>query len=161
MLARIVSGGQTGVDRGALDAARTLGIAYSGWCPLGRRAEDGKIPPWYSLKETASEDYRDRTQRNVLDSDATLILVRGQLAGGTALTVRLAREARKPHLIVDLRASPDIERIRAWVADHRIAVLNVAGPRESQSPGIQKMAYRWLTKVLAVLCSGDTHGMYP
>lgn len=157
MIVEIVSGGQTGVDRGALDAARTLGIAHSGWCPLGRRAEDGTIPPCYRLTETASEDYRERTQRNVVDSDATLILGVGRLGGGTALTARLAREAQKPCLIVDLRAPRDINKIRAWVANHQIAVLNVAGPRESQFPGIQQRARRWLTEVLTILRAGSTH----
>src|SRR5688572_12994856 len=87
---RIVSGGQTGVDRGALDAAIALGIEHGGWCPRGRLAEDGQIPRRYQLTETKTSKYRERTERNVLDSDGTLILFRALLSGGTELTRRLA-----------------------------------------------------------------------
>lgn len=93
---RIVSGGQTGVDRGALDAAIFLGIAHGGWCPQGRLAEDGTIPPRYELTETNSSKYPIRTQQNVIDSDGTLILYAGELQGGTSLTLRFARERNKP-----------------------------------------------------------------
>src|SRR3990172_5973691 len=141
--AKIVSGGQTGVDRAALDAAMALGIPHGGWCPRGRLAEDGTIPSCYDLSETDSSDYAVRTERNVLDSDATLILSRGCPAGGTERTLRLARRHGKPHLVVDLDRPGDLDEIRRWLAEHRPAALNVAGPRESQSPGIHGLAVRF------------------
>ena len=94
---KIISGGQTGVDRGALDAAISLGIPHGGWCPRGRLAEDGRIPDRYQLRETDSPDYPSRTEQNVLDSDATLILYRGRIAGGTEFTLRLAQQHGRPH----------------------------------------------------------------
>src|SRR5512135_124388 len=102
MVARIVSGGQTGVDRAALDAARQLGLECGGWCPRGRRAEDGKVASGYPLRETPSEDYAQRTEWNVRDSDATLVLTHGRPAGGTALTIAVARRLGKPLLVLDL-----------------------------------------------------------
>jgi len=134
--AKIVTGGQTGVDRAALDAAIALGIPHGGWCPKGRLADDGTIPPHYRLTETESPDYAVRTERNVRDSDGTLILCRGSPTGGTELTLRLAERWEKPHLVVDPDRPPDLDAARRWLAENRPAVLNVAGPRESQSRGI-------------------------
>jgi hypothetical protein len=145
---RLISGGQTGVDRGALDAAITLGLPHGGTCPQGRRAEDGRIPDHYALSEDPAPDYGARTLRNVLDSDATLILHRGRLSAGTALTRRMALREARPHLLVDLDAEPDPERVRAWLRKERVAVLNVAGPRESQAPGIGEEARALLLLVL-------------
>jgi hypothetical protein len=134
---RVVSGGQTGVDRAALDVARSLGLAHGGFCPRGRRAEDGAIPARYALVETPSRSYAERTLWNVRDSDATLVLHRGPLRGGSALTLRLARRLGRPHLALDLGAQDDPAGIiRAWLSVLRPAVLNVAGPRESTAPGI-------------------------
>src|SRR3989304_5681242 len=99
---QIVTGGQTGVDRGALDAAIARGIPHGGWCPQGRLAEDGRIPDLYQIQENDSPDYTIRTERNVLDSDATLILCRGPLSGGTLLTFHFAKQHQKPCLVVDL-----------------------------------------------------------
>lgn len=138
--ARIVSGGQTGVDRAALDTAIALGISHGGWCPLGRLAEDGPIPDRYELSETDSPKYAVRTERNVLDSDATLIFCVGHPRGGTELTRRLADVHGKPHLVVDLDGPPVVDDVRRWLARHRPATLNVAGPRESQTPGIAQRA---------------------
>ncbi|NIR28363.1 MAG: molybdenum cofactor carrier [Gammaproteobacteria bacterium] len=151
MLRKVVSGGQTGVDRGALDAAAACGVACGGWCPRGRRAEDGPIPDAYPLRETTSSDYRERTQRNVVESDATLIIARGALSGGTALTRDLAQRAGRPCLLLDLGSEPRVEPIREWLRAHDVRVLNVAGPRESQQPGIQREARRLLTAVLRSL----------
>jgi hypothetical protein len=137
---KIVSGGQTGVDRGALDAAMALGIPHGGWCPRGRAAEDGTIPPRYRLTETGSPEYHVRTEQNVLDSDATLILCQGDLKGGTALTRQLAERHDRPCLVVDLDDPPNLDDVRQWIADSRADTLNVAGPRESQSPGISARA---------------------
>jgi len=145
---RIVSGGQTGVDRAALALALERGLACGGWCPRGRRAEDGAIDARFPLCETPSPDYAERTEWNVRDSDATLVLTRGTPKGGTALTVELARALGRPHRVVDLAADPDASAVRGWLADHGMSVLNVAGPRESQQPGIGELAQRFLEQVL-------------
>ena len=145
---KIVSGGQTGVDRGALDAARLVGIPHGGWCPRGRLAEDGRVPEVYALEETRSDRYAVRTARNVVDSDGTLILTRGRPSGGTALTARLARQHGKPLLVIDLNDAPDPEAVRSWIRAHDLRVMNVAGPRESSAPGIQRDAERFLLEVL-------------
>lgn len=150
---RIVSGGQTGADRGGLAAAVRLGIAHGGWCPRGRRAEDGRVPNRYALTETASASYQVRTRRNVLDSDGTLIFTRGRLEGGSLLTARIARDAGKPCLHLDLkrlggnRASAVVQ-LRAWLLEHRIATLNVAGSRESKARGIQEAVRAFLCEAL-------------
>jgi hypothetical protein len=146
--AKIVSGGQTGVDRGALDAAMALGIPHGGWCPKGRLAEDGPIPSIYQLAETGSPAYAERTERNVLGSDATLILCRGRPSGGTDLTLRLARRHARPHLVADLN-EPVLARVRRWLAKIRPATLNVAGPRESQAPGIAAQATKLLIQLFS------------
>ncbi len=143
---KIVSGGQTGVDRAGLDAALALGLAVGGWCPRGRRAEDGVIPACYPLKETASKDYRVRTRLNVRDSDATLILCRGSLAGGTRLTAAIARRMERPLCIADL--SRRTQAPAAWLRHHNVRRLNIAGPRESQAPGIGAEARRFLMRLL-------------
>jgi len=149
VIRRIVSGGQTGVDRAALDAALSLGLPCGGWCPRGRKAEDGPIDSRYPLVETASEDYAERTRENVRDSDGTLVLTRGRPSGGTALTISLARKAGRPLLVLDLRRDPDPVEVPRWARAHDVSVLNVAGPRESQRPGIQGEARRFLEKALA------------
>ena len=147
---RITSGGQTGVDRAALDLALEIGLGCGGWCPRGRRAEDGAIPARYPLRETRSSAYPERTEANVRDADATLVLTRGALHGGTALTVALARRLGKACLVVDLTAdpAPAAAEVRRWLADHEVRVLNVAGPRESEQPGIHDEAAEFLRAVL-------------
>jgi hypothetical protein len=140
---RIVSGGQSGVDRAALDVALARGIPCGGWCPRGRRAEDGPLPPRYPLTETPSAGYAERTTWNVRDSDGTLILNAGRLSNGTRLTAREARALGRPHLLIPLdRQTPaaQVRAIRAWLREHRISTLNVAGPRESKRPGIYRLA---------------------
>ena len=140
MIEKIVSGGQTGADRAALDVALELGVAIGGWVPRGRRAEDGPIPKRYQgLVETDSVAYETRTELNVRDSDATLIFGFGPPQGGSALTQQLARGFRKPVLAVDLdRFSVEevIASIREWLALTCPRVLNVAGPRSSEEPRI-------------------------
>ena len=135
---RIISGGQTGVDRGALEAAIALGIPHGGWCPRGRLAEDGTIPARYALQETDSPQYAVRTERNVVDSDATLIFCRGTPTGGTEWTLICAERYGRPYLVVDLNHAVDCQTLRRWLTSVRPKVLNVAGPRESQAPGIQQ-----------------------
>jgi hypothetical protein len=144
----IVSGGQTGVDRAALDVAIALHISHGGWCPKGRLAEDGRIPRRYQLRETESAEYPVRTERNVVDSDATLVLCAGRPSGGTELTVRLARRHKRPCLVVDLESPPTVAKVRAWLRRHGVGTLNVAGPRESQNPGIGERAAECLREVL-------------
>jgi hypothetical protein len=145
---KIISGGQTGVDRAALDVALALGLPCGGWCPRGRRAEDGPLPARYPLQETRSSAYPARTARNVRDSDGTLVLMRGQPDRGTALTIGLARRHGKPCHVADLSGSPDAEAVRRWAAAAGIGVLNVAGPRESSQPGIYQQALAFLRTVL-------------
>ena len=148
--ARIVSGGQTGVDRAALDAARDLELPHGGWCPAGRRAEDGPIPPHYPLVETPERSYTVRTERNVLDADATLILYRQHLRGGTALTRTLAAKHQKPYLLVDLQDphAPSPNDVATWLRREAVHTLNVAGPRESGQPGIHAQAQTFLAHTL-------------
>src|SRR5205823_7624375 len=137
---KIISGGQTGVDRAALDVALELDLPCGGWCPRGRRAEDGPIETRYPLRETPSALYPVRTRWNVRDSDGTLILVRGRPDRGTALTRELAEAMRKPLLVVDLDDELCPDAVRRWIEQNGIAVLNVAGPRESSQPGIHAEA---------------------
>ena len=158
---RIVSGGQSGVDRAALDAALALGIEIGGWCPAGRWAEDGPIPTRYPLRETDASDPADRTRRNVRDSDATLILMLGPPCGGTALTLELAKEMDRPHQLVDLKSSPSSQDIVTWIRRLGVQVLNVAGPRESEVPGIYGHAFDLLTQVLRSLSHGQAAPAQP
>lgn len=145
---KIVSGGQTGVDRAALDAALELGMALGGWCPRGRRAENGEIDGRYPLTETPSSGYGQRTEWNVRDSDATLILCPGSPSGGTRLTAQLAKRYERQLLVLDLDSGPDPERAGAWLREHRVKVLNVAGPREEGSPGVYARARAFLIELL-------------
>ncbi|MBN1928913.1 MAG: putative molybdenum carrier protein [Chlorobiaceae bacterium] len=147
MLARIVSGGQSGVDRGALDAAAEAGLEHGGWCPRGRRAEDGAIPPRYRLAETPSPRYAVRTAWNVRDSDGTLVLISGPPAGGTKLAVECARRFARPCMVVELEEA-DVGALAEWIWENGIEVLNVAGPRESERPGIEADARRFVAELI-------------
>jgi hypothetical protein len=143
---KIVSGGQTGVDRAALDVARELGLPHGGWCPRGRRSEDGAIPDVYELTQTPESRYEQRTEWNVRDADATLLIFRGELGGGTAFTLECVRRLGRSHALVDLEGAPDPCALAEWAAGFR--VLNVAGPRESRQPGIYAEARRYLLDLL-------------
>lgn len=147
-VSKIVSGGQTGVDRGALEAAIELNLPHGGWCPRGRLSEDGTIPPRYMLVETDSCEYPVRTELNVVDSDGTLILYERHLSGGTELTYRLTRKLGRSCQKVDLTKQPSIADVRSWLIRNKIRVLNVAGPRESNAQGIQASSREFLLKVL-------------
>ncbi len=148
MFEKIISGGQTGVDRAALDVALELGFPCGGWCPKGRRAEDGAIPDRYPLQETSSSDYRVRTEKNIEESDGTLVLAWGPPVGGTALTLKLARRHHKPHFVVDLVQGGDALSVRGWAWTKKVRILNVAGPRESEAPRIHARAVSFLQEVL-------------
>ena len=145
---KIISGGQTGVDRAALDAAVAAGIPVGGWCPKGRLAEDGAIPPEYPLQETVSRLYQERTGLNVMDSDGTLILAEKILSGGTALTKNFAEKYAKPLLVFKPADSGASGKIKRWLKANNIRALNVAGPRESARPGSYEKAYKILMEVL-------------
>lgn len=139
---RIISGGQTGADRGGLDAAIARGIEHGGWCPAGRRAEDGRIPARYGrMLETPSRGWGQRTRANVVDSDATIVVVRHDLTPGSRLTVDLCKEHGMTYLVVAISEMSAVRaaagRVREWLAHHKPRVLNVAGSRESKAPGIQ------------------------
>ena len=139
----IVSGGQTGADRAALDWAIARQVPHGGWCPAGRLAEDGLIPDRYQLRETPSAAYPERTRLNVEDSDATLIISPRPLEGGTLLTVKHAEEVDKPMLIVTSENEEDApEYLRAFIQEHEVGILNVAGPRASGSAKVEGMVTR-------------------
>jgi len=137
------------VDRAALDVALELGLPCGGWCPQGRKAEDGPLVSRYPFKETPSADYFQRTEWNVRDSDGTLILTRGTPTEGTAFTVEIAKKFGKPYLVLDLNAAPKESAVTAWAAEHNVRVLNVAGPRESKCPGIYAQAVQFLKTVFS------------
>lgn len=147
---KIISGGQSGADRAALDVALELGIPAGGWCPAGRRAEDGPIAARYPLTETRSPIHSVRTRRNVREADGTLVFNLGELDGGTLLTVTYAGERGKPCLLVQLDdpQHPDAAAVRNWLAANAIRVLNVAGPRESKRAGIYEGVRGGLVGVL-------------
>ena len=152
MLARIVSGGQTGVDRGALDAALAVAFPCGGWCPEGRKAEDGVIPDRYPLLVLHGAGYRQRTRRNVEDSDGTLILVDGALSGGTKRTRDLCQHERKPLLVLVVCAFSVEAAARAtlcFIADNAIARMNVAGPRASGWPEGYRFAVDVVGEIIA------------
>ncbi|MCZ6836201.1 MAG: putative molybdenum carrier protein [Planctomycetota bacterium] len=149
LLRKIVSGGQSGVDRAALDASLECGIPIGGWCPRGRKAEDGDIDSKYPLCETKTTGYSDRTEFNVRDSDGTLIITSGPLKGGTSLTASLARQYEKPCLVIDPDESASIETIHAWLIANKIQTLNIAGPRESGCPGIYEKTYTFVRALLS------------
>jgi hypothetical protein len=153
----IISGGQTGADRAALDFAISHGFKYGGWCPKHRRAEDGAISSQYSLQETPSAHYSQRTQWNVRDSDATVVFsIRPRVSGGTRLTLELARRLEKPvlHLSRDDFGIPAAaSRLKAFLQEHQVRRLNVAGPRISQESDIAP----FVQQVLSIaLCSSDS-----
>jgi hypothetical protein len=148
---KIISGGQTGADRAALDSAIARGFDHGGWCPRGRRAEDGPIPPEYQLLETPQSEYAVRTRCNIVDSDATVIFsISPTIRGGTALTARLARDHAKPllHLHSELPLLEAAAQLREFLDDHDVRVLNVAGPRESQEPDIGALVHAILESAL-------------
>jgi len=148
MLNKIISGGQTGVDRAALDVALARGISSGGWCPRGRLAEDGRIPGRYPLTETPSRRYRERTEWNVRDADGTLIFATGKLTGGTRLTKHFAEQFGKPVFRVDFADPPSADWLWEQLLADQIQVLNIAGPRESTEPDIYQKTVDYLHRLL-------------
>ena len=147
MIEKIVSEGQTGADRAALDVAVELDIPHGGCIPKGRKTEDGTLPKKYHLREMPTASYAARTEQNVIDSDGTLIVSHGKLNGGSATTRRLAKKHHRPWMHVDLEKSNFFKaarEVRDWVAENRIKVLNVAGPRGSKDPGIYEATKKLL-----------------
>lgn len=158
-LRRIVSGGQTGVDRAALDAALEHGFPCGGWCPRGRAAEDGPIPARYPLIEHDSADPARRTEANVRDSDATAIIAVGPLTGGTRLTAELARRLGRPLCLIDAadaEVSRQVDQLMAFLGDHAVVVLNVAGPRRSQTPALEPLTRKIIGGLLERLGQADS-----
>jgi len=154
LLRKVISGGQTGVDRAGLDAAMNAGIPIGGYCPKGRLAEDGTIPEKYPMIELESIEPYYRTEQNVIHSGGTLILNKGILSGGTKLTHDFTVQYGKPRLIVqfddDKMVTP--EQIIRWIKGQFINTLNIAGPRESKFPeGIYQEALAYLEKIFSLL----------
>ena len=141
MIEKIISGGQTGVDRAALDVALTLAIPHGGWCAAGRQADDGPIPAKYQLVETAHLDHTVRSEFNIKGSDGTLMIYRGELHGGTAYAVELAKHLDRPVLTLNLEQTPSVASIIDWIKNHNIKTLHIGGQREINNPGIYAQAY--------------------
>lgn len=158
-ITKIVSGGQTGADQGALESALVCNVNHGGWCPKGRRSENGIIPDKYNLKETASSNYLARTEANVVDSDATIIFTIRKLTGGSLRTMEFAKKHNKPVLHIDIGEYTREETVK-WIlrwfqgdvtkpTPPKDCVLNVAGSRESKAPGIQEKVKEIIGEVLS------------
>ncbi len=155
MVKKIVSGGQTGADQAALDVAIKLEISHGGWIPKGRLTENGVLDAKYQLKEMESASYNKRTEQNVIDSDGTLIISHGELTGGSDYTREMVLRHSRPWLYIDLKKTTSFQtnrKIKFWLAQYAIKVLNVAGPRASKDPDI----YQATTGILeTALCQAD------
>lgn len=153
---KIISGGQTGVDRAALDVALTHGIDCGGWCPAGRLDEFGKIPHRYPIQELKNAGFAERTLQNVKHSDGTLVIYSGELRGGTEQTVRFCVELDRPHQLIDASkvAAQDAAKLIAdFVQKNTINILNVAGPRQSEWP----KGYAYTSRALDIFLAGRSH----
>jgi len=150
MIDKIISGGQTGADRAALDVAIEFGLPHGGWIQKGRKTEDGRLPDKYRLKETKTLNYPQRTELNIVDSDGTLIISHGKLTGGSQRTQSLAHKHRKPCLHIDLHEIDEpkaVQIISSWIELRRIKTLNIAGPQASKDPHIYDATVRILGHV--------------
>jgi hypothetical protein len=157
MKMRVVSGGQTGVDRAALDVALKYGVDCGGWCPKGRADETGRIPDKYPVAELPGGSFDERTLQNVIDSDGTVIFHSGELHGGSAYTLRCCEEQHRPHLVIDAQgteASDAVKLLRSFIRENDIRVLNVGGPRQSEWPGGYDYCYPVLELFLMESRSG-------
>ena len=159
MLKKIISGGQTGADQAALDVAIKLGIPHGGWIPRGRKTETGALDARYKLKEMETSDYNKRTEQNVVDSDGTLIISRGRLTGGSDYTREMALLHHRPWLHIDLNktnAFQAAKKIKSWLTENEIEVLNVAGPRASKDPAIYQVTVDIMETVFYLDLIDDT-----
>jgi predicted Rossmann fold nucleotide-binding protein DprA/Smf involved in DNA uptake len=150
---KIISGGQTGVDRAALDVALRHGIKCGGWCPAGRLDEFGKIPDRYPVQELQSAGFNERTLQNVKDSDGTVVIYSAELRGGTEQTIRFCVELKRPYQLIDaskLSAEDAAQLITDFVRENKIDILNVAGPRRSELPEGYNYASRALDAFLNI-----------
>lgn len=151
MITRLIAGGQTGVERAALDAAIEAGVNIGGWCPKTRKAEDGIIPAIYPLTETFVAEYDQRTEWNARDSDGTLVIAWGTIIGGAYQTKSCCDYYHKPFLLVDLNEpNTNFDEIVDWIIDNNIRVLNVEGPRESHCEGIYNKAKLFISELLRI-----------
>lgn len=154
---KIISGGQAGADRAGLDAAIELGIPIGGYVTKGRRAEDGKVPDIYPLIELSTTDYPTRTEKNVVESDATLLFTIEGLNGGSLLTQQLVKKHGKAYKRINLDKLGDnvaAEQVKEWLEDNSIGILNIAGSRESKAPGV--VHHRVKTILLKAMTVGPT-----
>lgn len=151
---KLISGVQTGVDRAVLDVCLKYSFPCGGWCPKGRKAEDGIIPETYPLKELAECEYEFRTRKNVTESDGTLILAPNILKGGTLLTQQFAHQLNKPLRIVRPKTNPS--HLLPWLFLNNIITLNVAGPRESEWVNAYSATYRFITELIVQIYSSAT-----
>jgi hypothetical protein len=154
MMLKIISGGQTGADLGALDAAIKLELPHGGWTPKGRKTENGPLPQAYRLKETSTSHYSQRTKRNVIEADGTLIVSHGTLTGGSAYCRAMAVKHGKPFLHIDLNQITPFAAaisIKNWIMEYHLRILNVAGPRASKDPKIYKAVFSLIEAVYYLL----------
>jgi hypothetical protein len=152
---KLISGGQTGVDRAALDVALKHGIESGGWCPAGRLDEFGRIPDCYPVQELKVGGFTERTLQNVKDSNGTVIIYPGKLSGGTEQTVRFCQELKRPHQLVDaskVSAEDAAKLIADFVCKNKVDILNVAGPRQSEWPE----GYEYASRALDVFVKSIT-----
>lgn len=150
-LEQIISGGQTGVDRGALDAALQEGFPCGGWCPDGREVENGRIPDRYPLKELEGAGYRQRTIQNITDSDGTVIIHYTVPEGGTAETLAQCLKRKKPFHLIDateIKPKRAAMRLAFFLQEHDVARLNVAGPRQSTAPAAREYTQRVINHLI-------------
>ena len=161
-LRKIITGGQTGADQGALAACVQIGFPYGGWIPKGRRTEKGKVPARYRMRQHRSRHYPPRTEKNVVDSDGTVIFTYGKPDGGSLLTIDFAKQHGKPCLKVDLNRPHEaaVAKVVRWVKRNLPddAVLNVAGSRRSKAPGIHRAVKKAMRDVLTLICAAPDAG---
>ncbi|WP_340111236.1 putative molybdenum carrier protein [Maribellus mangrovi] len=151
---KIISGGQTGVDRGILDACLDKKFPCGGWCPKGRRAEDGVILTKYPLTETKEKEYSVRTRRNVEDADGTIIMFESAHSAGTELTADIACRLKKP--LRKITAETPVKNILIWMYLNKIKILNIAGPRESEVPGSATAAYQIISDLIDAISNNNS-----
>lgn len=158
LINEVVSGGQTGVDRAALDIAIKYKIKHGGWCPSGRKAEDGIIPSQYQLQEAPAPSaeqslnqeaiYNIRTELNARDSDGTLIILKTEPIGGTLYTLEMLKKYQKPYFLYNITTHSNMDTLVTWLSENKIQKLNIAGPRASQTLGIYESTYQVLQQML-------------